>query len=105
MATNLPSGNYILQVTDVKGCTGSASYTIKEPSPITYTLTAIDTPKCANDQILFSVLQASGGSGPNYRFTINNSAPNALAELVPLFQAIIQFGYMIKIIVLLILIL
>ncbi|MBK8483518.1 MAG: gliding motility-associated C-terminal domain-containing protein [Saprospiraceae bacterium] len=86
VATNLPSGNYILQVTDVKGCTGSASYTIKEPSPITYTLTAIDTPKCANDQILFSVLQASGGSGPNYRFTINNSAPNALAELVPLFS-------------------
>lgn len=93
VATNLPVGNYILTVTDVKGCTGTASYTIKEPPPLQFSLSPIDTPRCTNDQILFSVLQANGGSGPLYRFTVDNGAPNNLSETVPLFSG----SYMVRI--------
>lgn len=83
--TNLAAGTYTLVVTDFRGCTGQASYTVLEPPPIQFTLTPIDTPKCENDQIQFSVNQASGGSGAVYRFTINNGAPVNIGELVPLF--------------------
>ncbi|HEX5625218.1 MAG TPA: gliding motility-associated C-terminal domain-containing protein, partial [Saprospiraceae bacterium] len=76
--------SYTLLVTDFKGCTGTASYTVREPSPIMATLTAVDTPKCAEDEILFSVLQATGGAGPVYKFTVNNGAPQDLADMVPL---------------------
>lgn len=86
IATNLKAGRYVLQVTDVNGCKGSNEYTILEPPPIRIQMTPVDTPKCENDQIDFSVLQANGGSGPAFRFTINSGAPNDLGNLVPLFS-------------------
>ncbi len=86
IATNLPAGRYVLQVTDINGCTGSNEYTILAPPQILVQLTPIDTPKCEDDQIEFSVLQANGGSGPAFRFTINSGAPNDIGELVPLFS-------------------
>ncbi len=86
IATNLKEGKYILKVTDEKGCMGTNEYTILAPPPISFTLTPVDTPKCENDQILFTVLQANGGSGPAYKFTINTGAPNDINQLVPLFS-------------------
>ncbi len=84
VATNLAPGRYVLRVTDSKGCSGTNEYTVLEPPPILIQMTPVDTPNCNEDRILFSVLQASGGSGPGYQFTINNSAPNNLGAMVPL---------------------
>lgn len=83
--TNLAAGTYSLTVTDSKNCTGTISYTVSEPPPLQMVLSSPDTPRCVDDQILFSVLQASGGSGAAYRFTINNGAPTNIGQLVPLF--------------------
>ncbi|MBK9108337.1 MAG: gliding motility-associated C-terminal domain-containing protein [Saprospiraceae bacterium] len=83
--TNLAAGTYSITVTDSKNCTGSVSYTISEPPPIQILLSPQDTPRCVDDQILFSVLQASGGAGAAYRFTINNGAPTNVGQQVPLF--------------------
>ena len=86
--TNLSAGTYRLIVSDSKNCTGEISYTINQPSKIVGTSTAIDTPKCDGDQIDFSVLMARGGTGVNYRFTINDGAPNLIGEQVPLFPGV-----------------
>jgi gliding motility-associated-like protein len=86
VATNLAPGRYVLQVTDIKGCTGTNEYTILEPPPIRFQMTSIDTPRCNEDRILFSILSVTGGSGPAYQWTINNGAPNAVGASVPLFS-------------------
>lgn len=83
--TNLPAGTYTLRVTDSKGCTGQVTHTVLAPPPLQLTLSPIDTPRCENDQIDFTVSQVVGGSGPAYRFTINNGAPVNLGDMVPLF--------------------
>ena len=82
--TDLGGGTYRLIVTDKNNCTGEASYTIKEPSEIQGVYPQIDEPKCEGDKVDFTVLQAFGGSGSNFRFTINGGAPHPLADLVGL---------------------
>ena len=86
LASNLAKGTYTLIVTDVNGCTGSISHTVEEPPTLERTFSQIDTPKCSGDQINFSVLTASGGAGPQFRYTINNGAPNAVGDFTPLFS-------------------
>ncbi|MGB4817622.1 MAG: gliding motility-associated C-terminal domain-containing protein [Saprospiraceae bacterium] len=86
--TGLSAGTYNLTVIDANNCTGTVSYTILEPSPIVANFMPIDTPFCADDQQLFTVLSATGGAGPQYRFTIQNGAPNQFGELVPLFSGV-----------------
>lgn len=85
LASNLPKGTYTVIVTDVNGCTGIATHTVNEPPDLVRNFSEIDTPNCGNDQIDFSVLNATGGAGPDYRFTINDGAPNAIGNFVPLF--------------------
>lgn len=85
IATNLPAGNYRIQVTDEKGCTGVVNYQINEPPPITFITSPLDTPFCKDDQIAFTIQQANGGAGPSYRFTVNNGAPTSINNDVFLF--------------------
>ncbi|MBK8955954.1 MAG: gliding motility-associated C-terminal domain-containing protein [Saprospiraceae bacterium] len=85
IVTNLAAGTYFLTVTDSKNCTGTVSYTVSEPPPIQFVMSPPDTPRCVDDQVLFSIIQASGGSGATYRFTINNGAPVNIGQQVPLF--------------------
>ncbi|HMS28440.1 MAG TPA: gliding motility-associated C-terminal domain-containing protein [Saprospiraceae bacterium] len=82
--TDLAGGTYRLIVTDKNNCTGEVSYSIKEPSEIQGVYPQIDEPKCEGDKVDFTVLQAFGGSGSNFRFTINGGAPHPLADLVGL---------------------
>ncbi|MBV6474108.1 MAG: hypothetical protein JPMHGGIA_02411 [Saprospiraceae bacterium] len=82
--TNLDAGTYTLFVTDSKGCTGEVTHSIGAPPDILATMTPPGSPKCPGDSYLFSVTQATGGSGNGYRFTINNGAPQSLGDQVPL---------------------
>ncbi|MCC6814932.1 MAG: gliding motility-associated C-terminal domain-containing protein [Saprospiraceae bacterium] len=82
---NLGAGTYRVTVTDRNNCTGTASFVISEPTPINFNLSPIDTPKCSNGQSQFSVINASGGAGASYKWTINNSQPNSIGDFVPLF--------------------
>ncbi len=84
--TQLASGTYTVTVTDNNNCTGTATIQIQEPQAMSFILSPIDTPKCSEDQFDFSVLQVFGGLGPAYRYTINNGAPNAVGDVVPLFS-------------------
>lgn len=93
LANNLGPGKYTLIVTDRNGCTGLTSHVVNEPPPLIRTYSPIDTPNCSGDQVDFSVLTAIGGAGPDYRFTINNGAPNNIGDYEPLFPG----TYMIRI--------
>ncbi len=84
--TNLSAGNYTVTVTDNNNCTGTATVQISEPQPMMIVLTPIDTPKCKEDQLSFSVTQVLGGLGPQYKFTIENGAPNNIGDVIPLYS-------------------
>ncbi len=88
IGVNLPAGLYRIRVTDGNGCTGETTYTLNEPPPIQFSLSAPDTIFCDGDQSLFSVEQANGGTGPQYKFTVNGGAPQSLKDIVPLFPGV-----------------
>ncbi|MBK6700984.1 MAG: gliding motility-associated C-terminal domain-containing protein [Saprospiraceae bacterium] len=86
--TGLAAGTYTLVVFDTNLCSGTVQHTINEPPKISATITPIDTPACTNDQFVFSVLNATGGAGPQYRYTIQDGPPNQIGDEVPLFSGI-----------------
>ncbi|MEO6190537.1 MAG: gliding motility-associated C-terminal domain-containing protein, partial [Saprospiraceae bacterium] len=86
LLTDLSAGKYSVTVTDNNNCTGETSVTIQEPPPLSFILSPLDTPKCTEDQIDFSVEQIFGGLGPLYRFTVDDGAPNSVGDIVPLFS-------------------
>lgn len=70
-AVNLAAGNYTATVTDSKGCTSTASFTISQPPLLTTTATAVNS-VCgpANGSI---TMAAAGGTTP-YQYNINGGA-------------------------------
>jgi gliding motility-associated-like protein len=64
--TGLAVGTYDVEIEDNKGCKGTSSYTITEPSALTATPTAKDL-KCFNDNSGEISLQVSGGT-PGYTY-------------------------------------
>jgi len=69
---NIPAGNYSVTVTDANGCTGTATSTVGQPSPITGNITV-------NNVNCFSQSQGScdltvGGGTPPYTYLWNNGA-------------------------------
>jgi len=83
--TGLREGVYSVTVTDGSGCTGTTSHTVLAPPPFQLSLTPLDTARCENAQIDFSVLSVTGANGPAYRFTIQGGAPQRIGDIVPLF--------------------
>jgi large repetitive protein len=65
-------GNYVINVTDVNGCPGSANITITSPPALTSTITGI-LPSC-NVCIGAATVAASGGNSPAYSYSWTNSA-------------------------------
>lgn len=72
MAINLTLGNYIVTVTDAKGCIKSSSINVEEPSAIAAIGTASSLNIC-NGQSTTLFVSASGGDG-NYSYSWNNGA-------------------------------
>lgn len=70
--SNLPSGNYTLQITDALGCTQTASFTLNDSPPASLILTNQINPACgqANGEITVS---PTGGTGP-FSYTWSHNA-------------------------------
>jgi gliding motility-associated-like protein len=64
--TSLAAGTYNVEITDNKGCKGTSTYTITEPSAITATPTVKDL-KCFNDNSGEISLTVGGGT-PGYTY-------------------------------------
>jgi gliding motility-associated-like protein len=60
---SLTAGFYLLTITDSWGCSGTASYTITEPTEIS-TLIVTTPVNCYGNATGVAILNASGGSGP-----------------------------------------
>lgn len=75
-ATGLGPGTYSVTVTDTKGCMDELSYTISEPTPITFSVLPIEEPLCFGETTLVTIDTAFGGSSrgfEDFTFSVNNS--------------------------------
>lgn len=69
-AVNLAAGQYLITVTDPKGCTDTTAYTLSSPPPIVVEWPSIEPPACFGDETLLQIDNVMGGNG-NYSFNIN----------------------------------
>ena len=60
--SNLPAGTYSVTASDTTGCSASATYTITQPTPVTFGNTTIDSIKCNGGTGGITVV-ATGGTG------------------------------------------
>lgn len=84
-AANLGPGSYYITVTDSKGCTDSVSYTIISPPLITAIIPAVLEPECYGFQTFVTVSAASGGSGPEYTFSVDNGPSVLVGQQLAIF--------------------
>lgn len=70
-AVNLMAGNYIITVSDSKGCQDTTSFTLTSPPPVMATWPVVEPPACFGDETLFQLTTVTGGSG-TYNFSINS---------------------------------
>jgi hypothetical protein len=79
--TALPAGNYLLTVTDARGSTCNASFTVPEGNNLS--LTPQSTPVICGDTIGgYATAQVSGGVGP-FSFNWQGSTDSVYANLAP----------------------
>lgn len=64
IASGLNAGSYTVSISDANGCTGSASATITEPTPLVTSLLSTSMISCFGDASGQIVMQANGGIGP-----------------------------------------
>ncbi len=67
--TSVRSGTYSLTVTDLNGCSGETSITIRNVQPLVYTIQVQD-PRCSGDYGSIQILPLSGGA-PSFFFDLN----------------------------------
>lgn len=75
--SNLPAGNYTINVRDLEGCLASTSVTITAPLPINTTVTPSTTLlACFGDtNATITIAYPTGGQGSNYSYVFNTLAP------------------------------
>lgn len=84
--TGLAGGmDYIVTVTDAKGCVDTAFAEVEEPFPVMAVLPEIQDPACFGQQTFISVENASGGSGGPYTFTVNAGPAVPVGGSIPVF--------------------
>ncbi|MBL0309480.1 MAG: M4 family metallopeptidase [Bacteroidetes bacterium] len=77
--TGLAPGTYEVTVTDGGGCSGTASSTIAQPSPITATI--IKTDASCNQLVGSATVSSSGGTGTHTYLWSNNQTTARIASL------------------------
>lgn len=76
--SNLPAGNYTINVRDLEGCLESNSVTITAPLPINTTVTPSTTLlACFGDtNATITIAYPTGGQGSNYSYIFNTLSPS-----------------------------
>lgn len=75
IATDLGPGTYSVSITDNKGCMDDVTFTIGEPTPITFSVLPIEEPLCFGQTTLVLIDTAFGGSSrefDDFTFSVNN---------------------------------
>ena len=66
----LPPGIYTLTLTDLNGCTTSATYEMTEPAPVAASIDSLAAPLCFGDRNGYLAVAATGGQPP-FTYQIN----------------------------------
>jgi len=80
-AGNLPAGNYLIAVTDSKGCTAQVAVTLNEPAPLAVNFDPVPEPQCAGFETNFELNAITGGVGPDYTYTIDHGQSYTTFEI------------------------
>ncbi len=70
-AINLPSGIYVVTVTDILGCSDTAIYLLNQPTQIIAIIPIPELPLCNGFQTTITVDTVFGGNGGPYRFRVD----------------------------------
>jgi len=84
-APNLSPGIYNVTVTDDNNCSAVFTEELTSPPPIVASYEIPEPPKCPGEQVCLTVIDAFGGSGNNYSFTVNGSAQFPIDSCVNVF--------------------
>lgn len=90
-ATNLFSGNFIVEVTDINGCSNSASQELTDPLPLTFASVDTNNITCLNANDGSISVTMAGGTSP-YTYSWNQAGlgnNNNIEGLFPVFYALI----------------
>ena len=85
LATGLGVGTYAITATDPRGCLDTISVTLSAPPAIVATIPPIAEPLCNGESTILTVASASGGNGPSFTFSVDNSLPEDLNTPVSVF--------------------
>lgn len=92
-AENLAPGTYFVTVTDLRGCTDSASYTVLSPPPVVAVIPPPAEPKCFGEATQLRIDTVFGGNGrtlADYTITVNNNGLNEpVTRAVPIFAGVV----------------
>ncbi len=75
IADNLGVGTYCVTVTDTEGCSDSACYDIVAPQALSFNTVPPEEPDCFGGSTCIEIENVSGGTGTNYRFSVNFGLP------------------------------
>lgn len=83
IAHNLSTGTYNIVAVDSKGCIAFTEHTVTGPAPIEFIVPAPEEPMCNGDLTSVTVGHASGGTGPEYTFSVNGGPPQPVGVHIP----------------------
>ena len=78
---NLPAGNYLISVSDIKGCSDDVSVTLNEPLALSVNFGPVPEPACAGFETNFEINSITGGAGPDYKYTIDQGQTYTTFEI------------------------
>ncbi len=78
LASGLDAGTYDIVLTDHRGCSDAITIDITEPGEIFATIPQPTEPACNGFQTIVTVNSASGGTGNNYTYSVNNGSTQAI---------------------------
>lgn len=79
-AENLSAGTYTITLEDSRGCTDMLTYDLIEPQQLRGTVPMVEEPLCNGYQTTITVENVSGGTGPNYMFSVDNGPTQQVGE-------------------------
>jgi gliding motility-associated-like protein len=85
IAANLAAGTYSVTATDSRGCQDVLTHVIQSPPAIQFVIPEVSEPLCFGETTFLTVSQASGGNGPEFRFSVDNGPAQALNSNIAVF--------------------
>ena len=77
---SLKASNYMIRVEDSLGCVANTEFLLEDPDPVNFPIPPIEEPECAGYTTMFTLNNATGGTGSNYQYSVDGGVPVPLGE-------------------------